>query len=50
MAKLKIKLEEGGRRSANGYHGPEIIKGVRHKLLFFKSLQNAYPHETTPKL
>ena len=24
MAKLKVKLEEGGRRSANGYHGPEI--------------------------
>jgi hypothetical protein len=24
MAKLKIKLEDGGRRSANGYHGPEI--------------------------
>jgi hypothetical protein len=24
MAKLKIKLEEGGRQSANGYHGPEI--------------------------
>ena len=26
------------------------IKGVRHKLLIFKSIQNAYPHETTPKL
>jgi hypothetical protein len=24
MAKLKGKLEEGGRQSANGYHGPEI--------------------------
>jgi REP element-mobilizing transposase RayT len=24
MAKLRIKLEEGGRQSANGYHGPEI--------------------------
>jgi hypothetical protein len=23
-AKLKIKLESGGRQSANGYHGPEI--------------------------
>ena len=26
------------------------IKGVRHKLLIFKSIQNAYPHETTPRL
>jgi hypothetical protein len=24
MAKFKVKLEEGVRRSANGYHGPEI--------------------------
>jgi hypothetical protein len=24
MAKLRIKLEDGGRQSANGYHGPEI--------------------------
>jgi putative transposase len=24
MAKLKMMLEEGGRRRANGYHGPEI--------------------------
>jgi hypothetical protein len=24
MAKLKMMLEEGGRQSANGYHGPEI--------------------------
>lgn len=24
MAKLKAKLEEGGRKRANGYHGPEV--------------------------
>ena len=38
MAKLKVKLEEGGRRSANGYNGPEMKD---HGLVLAESLATA---------